>query len=136
MAALQSRPTQRNRTVTDMRAIAGAMLGLLLTTLVSGAAATQTAGELLQQLRDDSGDRRLEAARELGRFGAEVMGPLAEMLGGEDQRNEGVVLGLEGERTVVSDLLESAKIGPRIARILERGSGVDFHAWIVFPSCG
>jgi HEAT repeat protein len=46
----------------------------------------QTPQDLLQQLRDDNADRRLEAVQALAPHGPEVMGALAEMLGGEDQR--------------------------------------------------
>jgi len=50
------------------------------------AANAQTPQDLLQQLRDDNADRRLEAAQALAPHGPEVMGALAEMLGGEDRR--------------------------------------------------
>jgi len=50
------------------------------------AVSAQTPQDLLQQLRDDSADRRLEAVQALAPHGTEAMGALAEMLGGEDQR--------------------------------------------------
>jgi HEAT repeat protein len=59
-----------------------------LVVLIGGclAASAQTPQDLLQQLQSDNADQRLAAARALAPYGPEVMGPLAEMLGGEDKR--------------------------------------------------
>lgn len=64
----------------------GAVTAVALLILLSLSACAQTAQELLQQLRDDDGNRRLEAARALTGYGPEVMDELTAMLGGADRR--------------------------------------------------
>jgi len=68
-----------------MKAISklGLVVGL---TVMAGAAAAQDANALLQQLRSDDGNARREAVAQLARCGAETIGPLFELMGGEDRR--------------------------------------------------
>jgi hypothetical protein len=79
---------------------------------------------------------RLEAVGQIG----EVHGAASEgdrdgraqtqprgVLGGEHQGKERVVLGLEAEGAVVTDLLQVRKRTARIARVLERRGGVDLQ---------
>ena len=50
------------------------------------------------------------------------------VLGGDGERDERVVLGLEAEHAVVPDVLESRVDRAHVARILERARGEDLHA--------
>jgi HEAT repeat protein len=69
-----------------MKARSTQVLIVLVAGLIAVPALAQSAGELLGKLNSDSGDERLEAARALAPFGAEVIEPLFEMLAGEDSR--------------------------------------------------
>ena len=50
------------------------------------------------------------------------------VLGGDGERDERIVLGLEREDAVVPDLLEARVRRAHVARILERAGGEDLHA--------
>ncbi len=61
-------------------------LPILLAALFSAPLFAQDATDLLDRLGSDNGDERREAAQALAPFGAEVIGPLFELMGDEDKR--------------------------------------------------